>query len=847
MRRLSSLGSKSLAHRKGRSLLTGAGIVLGVAILFGVLVANATTQQGVDDLIEDFTGRADVVVNAQGFFDNELPKGTLEKVRKLPGVEEVVGDTGFGTALPEHPSPEDPEEPARVFVNGVEPSEAKKIQNYEFVKGTFAAPGKDEIIVSERFADELDLAFGDALKVRGEAATRDLSIVGILTNTGAGRAGQGTTAYTSIQTARAMSGDAPDVYGGGSVILEEGTSTDRWIADNREAMEGVRLQNAENLAAGFKDFLQAFGTFLTFFAGITLFVGAFLIYLTLSMAVIERTRMYGTLRALGATRRQVRRIVLLEGIVLGIASALIGLVVGLALAKGLLVLIGNLFDLELPGLVITPAALVASIVVGLLVTLGSALVPAFRAGRLSPVEAMKGDFARDTKLGRAWIFGAVLFALSVVLQLTMSGGDEGEAPPVAVIGILLGAVLMVPLLLRPLATLLGKLTNRLARGVGEIAVLHLSKERSRSAYTLALVMVVMAMIFATGGLYLSIRGSVDDLVERQFGADAAVFSQTPQKSSLEPKLKAHPDIAEATSLFFGEATMIEEEEKDEGGDGREMLFVRTIVPESYFVVSSYSWADGSDDAAREALTKGGAVLVSSEIANIHDLERGDTLRLETTTGEATFEVAAVYSPQFGPPEITMGIKDARRYLGAKQPQGYLIDLRDGVETDEAVGRIKAAFTNTPLDIETSAEVREEARNQVSTYFQIVYAILAIAGIVGLLGLANTLAMSVLHRFREIGILRAIGVTRSQTWRMVLVESATMGLTAFVLAIPLGFFLTALVLESTSDGFGFTLDIVYPWSWIPFVALFGLAIAVIAAIAPGRRASKLHVVSALQYE
>jgi putative ABC transport system permease protein len=845
VRRLSSLGSKSLAHRKGRSLLTGAGIVLGVAILFGVLVANATTQQGVDDLIEDFTGRADVVVNAQGFFESKLPKGTLEKVRKLPGVKDVVGDTGFGTALPEHAAVDDPEEPANVFVNGIEPAEAKKIQNYEFVKGTFAAPGKNEVIISERFAEELDLSFGDALKVRGKAATRDLRIVGILTDTGAGRAGQGTTAYTSIQTARAMSGDAPDTYGGGSVILEEGTNTDRWIADNRDAMKGVRLQNAENLASGFKDFLRAFGTFLTFFAGITLFVGAFLIYLTLSMAVIERTRMYGTLRALGATRRQVRRIVLLEGIVLGIVSALIGLVVGLALAKGLLVLIGNLFDLELPGLVITPAALVASVVVGLVVTLGSALVPAFRAGRLSPVEAMKGDFARDTKLGRAWIFGAVLFVLSVFLQLGSTGG-EGDAPPVAVIGILLGTVLMVPLLLRPLATLLGKLTNRLARGVGEIAVLHLSKERSRSAYTLALVMVVMAMIFATGGLYLSIRGSVDDLVERQFGADVAVFPQTPQKASLEPKLRAHPDVAEATSLFFGQGTLIEED-PEPGEDGRDGLFVRTIVPESYFRVSSYSWADGNDDEAREALSKGGSVLVSSEIANIHDLERGDTIRLETTAGETTFKVVAVYSPQFGPPEITMGIKDARRYLGAKNPQGYLVDLREGANTNQAVDRIEAAFKDTPLEMTTSADVREQARNQVSTYFQIVYAILAIAGIVGLLGLANTLAMSVLHRFREIGILRAIGVTRSQTWRMVLVESATMGLTAFVLAIPLGFLLTALVLASTSDGFGFTLDVVYPWTWIPFVAVFGLAIAVIAAIAPGRRASKLHVVSALQYE
>jgi putative ABC transport system permease protein len=838
VRKLSSLGSKSLAHRKGRSLLTGGGIVLGVAILFGVLVSNATTQKGVDDLIETITGRADVVAGPVGVFDATLPPGSITKLKALPDVAAVVGTSGFGTALRDHPDKEDPTEPTDISVSGIVPAEARKIRDYEFASGRFAAPGKDEIAISTDLSKDIDVGVGDTLTVTGRALTRSLRVVGLV-DLGAQVGGfdeSSARTFTSIETLRRLQGDAPGSFDRASLILRDGIDVDTWIEEQYDAVTGVRLQNAGTMAEGFKEFLAVFGTLLTFFATITLFVGAFLIYLTLSMAVIERTRMYGTLRALGASRKQVRRIVLIEALALGVVSSIAGLVLGLGLALGLLQLIGRLFDLEIPGLVIAPGAVIAAMLVGLVITALSALVPAVRAGRLAPVEAMKGDYARDTRLGRAWIIGAILFVCSIAMYLTVPepGGN------IAVIGLLFGSVLLVPLLLRPLAMLLGRITNKAARGVGDVAVLHLAKERSRSAYTLALIMVVMAMLFATGGMFLSVRNAISDLVADQFGADLFVGSRTPDDGRVGRMLAAREDVEVVSPVRVGIATTT-----DEQGD-KEEIFVNTIEPASYFQVSGFSWKDGNDADAREALERGGAVLVSEDVALDRHLDVGEPFELETRQGMSSFEVAAIYAGQFGPPEITMGIKDARAHLSAGRPNGYRVALVEGADP-EVVGKELQALPDFDLETETQADVQENATDQIGQFFQIIYAILAIAAIVGLLGLANTLAMSVLQRFREIGILRAIGVTRSQAWRMVLVESATMGLTAFVLSIPLGWLLTTLITRGAGEGFGNRLDTIYPYVWIPFVLIFGVVIAVIAAIAPGRRAARLHVVNALQYE
>jgi putative ABC transport system permease protein len=836
VRRLSSLGSKQLAHRKGRSVLTAAGIVLGVAILFGVLVTNATTQSGVARLVHDFTGNADVLVRPTGAFDATMPSARVGRLAELPDVVKADGAFRFDGSLP-NPKKDTPLE---VEVRGVVLARARELQTFALASGRFFADAAREAVVPLRLAKQTNLRIGERAPFGTPWGVVRLEVVGMLKDTGAGRTNQGNVAFTSIATARAA-GNAGDVISNVRLVLKPGTDIDAWIKQHeRDLGPGLTFENANELAQGFQDFIAILGDVFTFFAALTLFVGAFLIYLTLSMAVIERIRIYGTMRALGATRAQVRRVVIAEALALGAVSTVIGLGLGLLIAKGLIVLVSSLFQIDLPGLTITPGAIVAGVVVGMVTTLVSALVPARRAARLSPVVSMKGDYAAETRLSRAWIVGAV--ALAAGLTFGFFGGGKGGAGATPLL--LLGSVLLTPLLLRPLARVLGRVTNRMARGVGDIAVLHLVKERSRSAYTLALMMVVMSMIFSIGGLYTTLRTALDQTIDREFGADITIRPAGQRgvgtlAESFERDLAATPGIGRFTTLRFAAANVIKADGK------RDETFVRIIEPESYFKLLTFLYAEGDDRSARTGLERG--ELLAAATAQ-PPYRRGQTVRIETTRGVRTFTIAATYAGLGGPPGFVMSLADGRAYMNAGGVNTYEVDVQQGADVAVVLARIRETLVpRYGIDVATGQKIKDDARKQFGQFFNVFYAILLVAAIVGLLGLANTLAMSVLQRYREIGVLRAIGATRGQIRRMVLVESATMGLVAFALSMPLGLVMSLISVRAISDTFGFNVGYRYPATWIPVVLVFGAIMAVLAAVAPGRRAARLDVVQALQFE
>jgi putative ABC transport system permease protein len=838
VRRLSSLGSKQLAHRKGRSALTALGIVLGVAILFGVLVTNATTQTGVDQLIKDFTGKANVLVSPTGAFDATMPASLVPKLAALPDVRAAVGSYSTQSSVK---TPKVDKAVSVVF-SGIDLAQASQLYDYRLKSGRFFTGRERAIVIPNRLADKLGVKTGQTIALALPGGLVRLTIVGILTDTGAGRTNQGDAAFSSTSTVRALA-HVGKVFSGASLILSPGTNTDSWIRAHESNLgKGLDFRNADELAKGFRDFLNILGYVFEFFAALTLFIGAFLIYLTLSMAIIERTRVYGTMRALGATRRQVRFVVIAEAVVLGATSTIVGLGFGLLIAKGLLALVSQLFQIDLPGLTIQPGAVIGGVAVGIVTTLVSSLIPARRAARLSPVVAMKGDYARDTRLSRAWIAGLIAMLIGVVTGLASDAGGAIGTPL-----ILLGAVLMTPLLLRPLASLLGRVTNRIARGVGDVSVLHLVKERSRSAYTLALVMVVMAMIFSIGGLYTTLTATLDKSIDRQFGADIqvltpgfmAVGSLGP---SFERSLRAEPGVAAITSLRFAQVKLIGVPES------REDAFARIIDPSTYFDLQSFAFVNGNDDEAKAALSTGDAILVPADSLTTYKKKIGDSLVIGTTQGPKPFRIAATYASLGGPPEFVLGLPDGRRYFNAGNANAYSANVTPGSDVDTVRDRIERDLGSTyNLKIQTTSQIKADAKKQFGQFFNIFYAILLVAAVVGLLGLANTLAMSVLQRYREIGILRAVGTTRSQVRRMVLVESATLGAVAFVLSLPVGLLISVLTVRGIQAAFGFKVAYIYPAAWIPLVLVFGVFVAVIAAIAPGRRAARLEVVGALQFE
>lgn len=715
MRRLSSVGFRSLAHRKGRSVLTGVGIALGVAILFGVLIANATVDRGFHDRFSVQGGRPDVTLSTTG--DAPISMDLMGKVRGRSDIAGMSWNSRPG-----------------------EPIERVNIR------------------------------------------------------------------------------------------LRPGTDVGRWMAEVRPLTgPDVDVQPFSDSDNDFAAFLSAVEGALSGISAMALFVGAFLIYLTFSMAVLERTRLYGMLRALGATSRQVRRLVLAESLALGAVATLAGLVLGMGLAVALIHLLSRAVRIDAPGMAITPTAVVVSLIVGMGVSVASSLLPARRAARHEPVDAMRGDHGADARLSRTWILGVVALCAGIVFGVVK---PSLALAPLGTLLILLGAVLLVPVLLRPLARAVGRVSSRVAPGSGDIPVMHLAKERSRSAYTLALLMVVLAMTFATGGASMSMRKGMNRVFDAQFGADVTVWGGR----GLDQRLRAVPGVETVSPMRYGKVQV-------DGAAQRQNLVL--IEPDTYFRVEGYDWRKGSAASAEAALRAGGAVLLPEGLARQLHVDPGEPVTLATRNGPAQFRVAATFGTYGfgGDTGVVAGVADAGRFKHGL-PDGFRIGLRDDADPDAVVAAIRTMNVD---EVHTAAGLKRLVADNTDRYFVLFYGVVFVALVIGLLGMANTLAMSVLQRTREVGVLRAIGLLAGQVRGMVLVESLTLGLVALVLSIPLGLVLDYLLISSTAGFGGFTVSFVYPWAWLAVIGVLAAMVAAIAALVPGRRAARIDVVAALRLE
>ncbi len=504
----------------------------------------------------------------------------------------------------------------------------------------------------------------------------------------------------------------------------------------RDALgDNVTLTNAADADAGFRSFVDAVNGAMTLGSAIALFVGGFLIFLTFSLAVAERTRTYGTMRALGALPRQVRRVVVIEAALLGVASGLVGLLIGYGLAALSMQLVSNLLFLVLPGLGLPVGPAIFSLGVGVVVSVTAAWLPGRRAAALSPVTAMRAGGQPDEKAGRP-ILGALLVGVGMALVFALPSNGARVFPTLLV---LFGSVMLVPIVLRPLAQLLGAGTRRLAKGVGAIAVMHLVKERSRSAYTLALVMVVLAMILAIATSNVSMSRTIDTVVERQSGGTIQVGAPGALDPAVEQELAAIEGVQATTALRFG-LLDIDEEGAVDGGD----QFFTVLDPASYFDIASFPWVQGNDDTVRAGLTQGGAIVLPEQMAIRLDKELGDAVRIRTNQGVQRFTLLATYAQIgnfIGP---AFGIKDAGLF-GAGRPNAFLASVDRGVD-DEVLRRtiVDRLGAKYQVEVQTTARIKEQAQAQLQGFFGLAYALLFVAALVGILGLANTMVVAVLR-------------------------------------------------------------------------------------------------------
>ncbi len=852
---------RGLAGRKFRTVLTAIAIVLGVAMMSGAYVLTDTIDKAFNAIFVESYAGTDAVVSGKGAdisFEGEtsesppIPEDVLERVRAVDGVEVATGSvTDPQTKLLNADGESIDTGGAPSFAFGIDTApDYDRFNPLNLVEGRWPS-GSAEVAIDEGVADDESLAVGDRIGVAALGPAREYEIVGIARYGDVSSLGGATFAIFDVPTAQALLDKEGELDAVQAAALD-GVAPEELVARIREELgTSVTVRSGTEQASEDSDEVATFTSiiqyFLLSFAGIALFVGAFVIFNTLSITVVQRTREFATLRTVGASRRQVLGSVILEALVIGLLASIIGLFAGLGLAVGLNELFSALnLDLPQTETVFATRTIIVSLLVGTVITLVAGLSPAFRATRVPPIAAVR----EGAKLPRSALsrFGPYIAAATIVLAVLalsyamlapdVATGDRFILLGVGVLALFIGVALLSSRLVVPLTRLVGWPARRIGGASGKLAEGNAIRDPGRTASTAAALMIGIALVTFVGVLAQGLRVSNSDAIEEQILADLVVTSQDGY-SEFPAVVGDAAEQVEGTDLVSN----VRQDVSEVDGSGANLT---GLDGSSINQVYNFRWTDGSDEVLA-SLGADGAV-VPDNVAEDKDLAVGDSLTVLTTDNERReFVVRGIYDgspfyPLLGTASIS---QDAFDELYDRPRNRFTLINVPGAAGAGAKTSVERGLEDFPdTRVQTRQEWIDKEDEEISQFLLLLYVLLALSVIVSLFGMVNTLALSVFERTRELGMLRAVGMTRRQTRRMVRHESVITALIGAALGLPLGIFLALLVTQALSE---YDLQFAIPVGALITFVIVSVIAGIVAAILPARRAARLRVLEALQYE
>jgi putative ABC transport system permease protein len=845
---------KGLVTRRLRAVLTALAIVLGVALVAGTYVLTDSLHSDLGSVYQtiykntaaSITGRNAIDTGANAANGGDVPtfpETLLARVQRLPGVAEASGSVS-GTA--------------QLVLNGktvsfgssptlgssVDPS-APQLSSLKLVSGHW--PGATGLVVDTNTASKKHLKVGQRIGVQADGPALHLTISGIVKFGSASSLGGTTLTGFTLATAQRLF-SKPGQLDAINVAAKSGTSPQQLVDQikpilPRDAQVRTGAQQAQTDTNSLDNSLGFLNTLLLAFAGIALFVGAFVIANSLSITIAQRTREFATLRTLGASRRQVLRSVLAESLIIGVFASILGLVVGIFLAKGLFALF-NAVGLSLPngGTVLKSRTIIVSLVVGIVVTMLASLRPALRATRVEPIAAVRegatlppGRFARFRTAGSAVVIA--LGFLLIVLGLFVA---HGTGPVLALMGagailVFIGLSLLSARFVPGMALWIGWPATLIAGAIGRLARDNAMRNPQRTASTASALMIGLALVTLVSIMAAGIISNFKSSVNAQFGGDYAIVAQnnfSPIPTSAGAAAARAPGVIAVGNVRAGEDKVFGSTDNLTGAS-----------PGVSQTITS-NWIHGSQ---RTFVTLGSSgAVVPKNFAKKHDLSVGSPVTILTPTGgRATFRVHGIFDPPNGNSAFgNVTISAARFDQLYPQPQNVfsIVKMRGG-ETAANRAALRRALAGFPgAKVQTRQQFINGQISGLSSVLNILYVLLGLSIIISLFGIVNTLVLSVFERTREIGMLRAVGTSRRQIRRMIRHESVITALIGSVLGIVLGIAFGALLCARVSQ-ISFTI----PVGRLIVFLIASWIVGLIAAIFPARRASRLSPLQALAYE
>jgi putative ABC transport system permease protein len=851
---------RGLVAKKFRLALSSLSIALGVAFMAGTFVLTDTLGGVFDGLFTNTTQGVDAVVRSKLPYEPTggqvsrdqlrppVPESLVDVVRDVDGVARAEGSL-LGYALVIGSDGEALQGQAPTFGLPWYPRSDTVNQSSEIVKGR-APRAPDEVAFDIRTFEDGGFRIGGPARVSFQTVPpREFRVVGTFLFGGSkdGPVGATLSAFTPTTAQEVMNRvgqwDLIEVRAADGVSQTELRDNLRaalradGLAADYESITGQQL--ADEQADELKSNLSIFNTFLLVFALVALFVGAFVIYNTFSITVAQRIREIGLLRALGATGRQVNRAVVGEALVVGILSSVIGILLGIGLVPLLQGLLAG-FGIDLPDgpLVIASRTIVVSFLVGTVVTVVSSLAPARRASRVAPITALRDQALDPAANRRRYLWGLAFWVVGAVILLVglfggASGGDSALLIGAGAFFAFIGVAMLSPLLAGPAARMLTWPARRRGRVTARLASENAERNPRRTASTASALMIGLTLVSMVAVLAASLKGSFTETIRGQSTADFV----------LSPKgfFPFSPAAAERIQEELPDATVIEYR-VGVIQIGNDTVNVLGASP-NFTEITKIGLKPG---ARRDAFARGGLYVEAPE-ARARNLRVGDTVDVRFPDGPGQLTVQGIYAkelpPPFDPPFV-LSLADWDRFPTAEDLSVSILKGPDTTtrEARRVVERVAAEIGG--IDADDLASFIDRQIAQFDQLLNLVYVLLMLAVVIALVGIVNTLALSVYERTREIGLLRAVGMTRRQLRRMVrgeaLIVSAFGALLGLVIGVVFGFLIVQSV---SSEGIEFALPV---GQLVVFVVLAVLA-GLVAGIPPARRAGRLDVLQAITSE
>ncbi|MBQ1067956.1 ABC transporter permease [Micromonospora sp. D75] len=843
---------KSLLARKLRLLLSGLAVVLGVMFVSGAFVLTDTLGRSFDAVFADAYAEVDVSVEAKPKIDvstaegmplsTPMPASVLDRVKAVPGVADAEGVvaaegarmigsngkvvTSFG--------------PPQLGQNWLGESDLLELREGR------GPQADDEIVINAALAEAGKVKVGDRVGVLTLAPKKEFTLVGVFGYSG-GRdsIGGANEVYFTTPVAQQLMLGKPDVFSNISVQAADGTTPAalrdelaRTLGADYQVKTGEQL--AADASAGLKEGLSFFNKILLGFAAVALLVGTFLILNTFSIIVAQRTRELALMRAIGASGKQVIGSVVLEALAVGLIASVLGLAAGIGVGALLAYLFGQLAGgLTLAGLGVPASAVIGAFAVGMLITVIAALLPALRASRIPPIAAMQDVATPDRPLTKVTIGGAVVTGIGAVLLFLGLGGHAGDSTLATILGGVLfafiGVALLTPIISRPVVSLLGAMFSWSVPG--KLGRLNSGRNPRRTAITAAALMVGIALVTGVTVILDSAKGSIGALAEDTIKAELVISGSTsgPRPASFDPA------VLEKAAAIPG-VQMVDGEYGDMAVVGGE----RTWVAVSSNVAALQQIFGAKAAAGDISKLAPDQMLVSSDTAKARNLSVGSTVPVQLSRGDArTYTVSGIYESSQLTNPVTLPPQATADFAIPQPIQGFL-QLAPGTSVDAVQPQIERLLADSPeVSVADRAGFIEQQTGQLDSLLQMIQILLALAIVIAVLGIINTLALSVLERTRELGLLRAIGLRRAQTMRMITVEAVVISIFGALLGVVVGTGLGAAVVEALKDE-GIT-DLILPWGQMVTFLILAAIIGVVAAVLPAIRAARINVLGAIAHD